>query len=126
MEKLRILGINIRDMALIIKLLVIIFILTSLFSCEKEEFITYWNYIQQSGTIDIDENGEFYHNCHIKYDYRFSCYYNEETYYDNFFSSNGVGSFLNLPNPDVVIYTNTRYNLGEYIMPNNLDSIVIY
>ena len=95
-------------------------------SCQKEEFTTYWPYIQQSGTIDIDENGEFYHNCHIQYDYRYSCYYDEDTFYNNFFSSTGVGSNLNLPEPDVVIYTNTRYDLSNYMMPSHLDSIVMY
>ena len=95
-------------------------------SCEKEKFKTYWPYIQQSGTIDLDENGEFYHNHHIKYDYRYSCYYDEDTYHNNFWSSTGIGSDLNLPKPDVIIYTNTRYDLSNYMMPSHLDSIVIY
>ena len=115
-----------KTIALIVKLFVLMFILVSLCSCEKEEFITYWPYMQQSGTIDLDENGEFYHNCHIQYDYRFSCYYNEDTYFNNFFSNTGIGSFLNLPEPDAVIYTNNRYDLTEYVMPNNLDSVITY
>ena len=111
---------------LIIILLTIFAFVLIVSSCSKEEFTTYWPYIQQSGTIDIDESGEFYHNHHIKYDYRYSCYYDEDTYHNNFWSSTGVGSDLNLPEPDVVIYTNTRYDLSNYMMPSHLDSIVIY
>ena len=59
---------------LIIILLTIFAFILIVSSCSKEEFTTYWPYIQQSGTIDIDESGEFYHNHHIKYDYRYSCY----------------------------------------------------
>ena len=111
---------------LIIILLTIFAFVLIVSSCSKEEFTTYWPYIQQSGTIDIDESGEFYHNHHIKYDYRYSCYYDEDTYHNNFWSSTGVGSDLKLPEPDVVIYTNTRYDLSNYMMPSHLDSIVIY
>jgi hypothetical protein len=110
---------------IIIGLTILLFVLV-MSSCSKQEFTTYWPYIQQSGTIDINEEGEFYHNHYIKYDYRYSCYYSEDTFHNNFWSNTGVGSDSNLPEPDVVIYTNTKYNLSSYIMPSHLDSIVVY
>jgi len=95
----------------------IAFLLLLFTSCSKEELKgpPYWTYIQQGGHITGDWH----------YDYMFSAYYDEDTFHNNYWNADGSASSLNLPPAEIIIYSNTKYNLSTYVMPSPQDSIVI-
>tara|TARA_R110002020_G_scaffold2532_4_gene12160 strand:- start:5819 stop:6157 length:339 start_codon:yes stop_codon:yes gene_type:complete len=102
---------------LIIVLLTIFAFILIISSCSKEELKgpPYWTYIQQGGHITGDWH----------YDYMFSAYYDEDTFHNNYWNADGSASSLNLPPAEIIIYSNTKYNLSTYVMPSPQDSIVI-
>ena len=54
-----------------------------------------------------------------------SCSKEEDTFHNNYWNADGSASSLNLPPAEIIIYSNTKYNLSTYVMPSPQDSIVI-